>query len=153
MTNVAELKEALKETLEERGVLNQIRAIMRQNIFEAIESDDKPKPKISNENLIINELIKEYLIYNNYLHSASVFEAETGQPKEALGRDFIAKELNIQETSSSKSVPLLYSMLFGLKKETYVPVEREILSQSGENKEAEVEKKAWDLDLKGKDMA
>ena len=145
MTNVAELKEALKETLEERGVLNQIRAIMRQNIFEAIESDDKPKPKISNENLIINELIKEYLIYNNYLHSASVFEAETGQPKEALGRDFIAKELNIQET--------IYSMLFGLKKETYVPVEREILSQSGENKEAEVEKKAWDLDLKGKDMA
>ena len=64
MTNVAELKEALKETLEERGVLNQIRAIMRQNIFEAIESDDKPKPKISNENLIIkykNPITTSYL--------------------------------------------------------------------------------------------
>ena len=37
MTNVNELKDALKETLEERGVLNQIRALMRQSIFEVIE--------------------------------------------------------------------------------------------------------------------
>ena len=42
---------------------------MRQSTFEAIESsDDKPKPKLTDENLIINELIIEYLIYNNFLH-------------------------------------------------------------------------------------
>ena len=117
MTSVEELKNALKETLEQKGVLNQIRAIMRQSIFEAIESDDKPQQIISNENLIINELIKEYLSYNNYLHSLSVFQAETGQPKNKLDRDFIAKELNIIETNSSKQVPLLYTILFGLKRE------------------------------------
>ena len=37
MTSVEELKNALKETLEQRGVLNQIKAIMRQEIYESIE--------------------------------------------------------------------------------------------------------------------
>jgi len=42
---------------------------MRQSIFEVIESsDNKPKSKLTDENLIINELIIEYLIYNNFLH-------------------------------------------------------------------------------------
>jgi len=37
-------------------------------------------------------------------------------------RNFLAKELNIQEDQSSKKVPLLYSLLFGLSKEVYEPV-------------------------------
>lgn len=36
-------------------------------------------------------------------------------------RNFISKELNIVEDCSSKKVPLLYSILFGLKKEVYEP--------------------------------
>ena len=115
MTTVEELKNALKETLEQKGVLNEIRAKMRQSIFEAIESDDKPQPKLSNENLIINALIKEYLDYNNYLHTASVFQAESGQPK--LDRNFIASQLNITETNQSQKIPLLYSILFGLQRQ------------------------------------
>ena len=51
---------------------------MRQSIFEAIESsDDKPKPKLTDENLIINELIREYFIYNIYLHTNRVFLSES----------------------------------------------------------------------------
>ena len=115
MTTVEELKNALKETLEQKGVLNEIRAKMRQSIFEAIESDDKPQPKLSNENLIINALIKEYLDYNNYLHTASVFQAESGQPK--LDRNFITSQLNIIETNQSQQVPLLYSLIFGMQKQ------------------------------------
>ena len=115
MTTVEELKNALKETLEQKGVLNEIRAKMRQSIFEAIESDDKPQPKLSNDNLIINALIKEYLDYNNYLHTASVFQAESGQPK--LDRNFITSQLNIIETNQSQRVPLLYSLIFGMQKQ------------------------------------
>jgi lisH domain-containing protein FOPNL len=97
MTNVNELKEALKMTLEEDGKLNQVRAMIRSCIFNAIETDDKPKPKLSDENLIINELIREYLKYNNYLHSASTFIAESGQPVEPpFDRYFISKELNVR---------------------------------------------------------
>ena len=129
MTSIEELKNALKETLEQKGVLNKIRGIMRQSIFEAIESEDKAQPKISNDELTINELIKEYLNYNNYLHSLSVFNAETGQPKEMLDRNFIANKLNINETSSSRQLPLLYSIIFGLQKEEYNCLEKYILSK------------------------
>jgi lisH domain-containing protein FOPNL len=61
MANVNELKDALKESLEDKGILNQVRAMMRSAIYEVIETDDKPKPKLTNENLLINELILEYL--------------------------------------------------------------------------------------------
>ena len=123
MASVEELKNALKETLEQRGVLNQIKAIMRQEIYDSIENDDNPKPPLSNENLIINELIKEYLDYNNYLHSSSVFQSETGQPKDALNRDTISKELNIIENEQNKQKPLLYSIMFGLENQNvnYMP--------------------------------
>ena len=123
MASVEELKNALKETLEQRGVLNQIKAIMRQEIYDSIENDDNPKPPLSNENLIINELIKEYLDYNNYLHSSSVFQSETGQPKDALNRDTISKELNIIESEQNKQKPLLYSIMFGLENQNvnYMP--------------------------------
>ena len=115
MASVEELKNALKETLEQRGVLNQIKAIMRQEIYESIEKDDNPKPQLSKENKLINELIKEYLNYNNYSHSSSVFQSETGQPNEIFDRNKISKELNIIEDESNKKFPLLYSILFGLK--------------------------------------
>ena len=36
---------------------------MRSAIFSALDNDDKPKPKLSDENLIINEMIREYLKY------------------------------------------------------------------------------------------
>ena len=117
MTSVEELKNALKETLEQKGVLNQIKAMMRKEIYDSIENDDNPKPQLSKENLIINELIKEYLSYNNYLHSLSVFQAETGQPKNKLNREFIAHELNIIESNSSRQLPLLYTILFGIQRE------------------------------------
>ncbi len=31
------------------------------------------KPELSNENLVINELIREYLVFNGYRETASVF--------------------------------------------------------------------------------
>ena len=127
MTSVEELKNALKETLEQRGVLNQIKAIMRQEIYESIENDDNPKPQLTKENLIINELIKEYLDYNNLLHSSSVFQSESGQPKDTFNRDTISKELNIIESEPNKQKPLLYSILFGLENQdvNYMPQSNE----------------------------
>jgi len=61
MTNINDLKDALKGTLEEKGVLNEIRARMRSAIFSVLDNDDKQKPSLSSENLIINEIIRDYL--------------------------------------------------------------------------------------------
>lgn len=136
MANLNDLKNAIKEILEENGSLNKIRAEIRENIYKAIETDESPKPKIPEENLIINELFREYLNYNGYYHSNSVFLSESGHPNEPpLDRNFIAKELNVIEDKHSKGIPLIYSILFGLKKEVYDPVEDiekdEILENKG----------------------
>ena len=78
MATVNELKDVLKETLEERGVLSKIRAKIRAEIFSTLNDQPSEKPQLSNENIIINELIREYLEFNNCQHSLSVFVPETG---------------------------------------------------------------------------
>ncbi|NWY76662.1 FOPNL protein, partial [Erithacus rubecula] len=101
----------LKDTLEKRGALGQIRARIRAEVFRALEERGEPRPALSRENLLINELVREYLEYNAYKYSASVLTAESGQPEVPLDRQFLAKELNIVEDASAKSVPLLYGIL------------------------------------------
>ena len=49
--------------------------------------------------------------YNGYRHSSSVLVAESGQPRERLEREFIARELGVAEDAQTRSVPLLYSLL------------------------------------------
>lgn len=80
MATINELKDVLKETLEERGVLSQLRAKIRAEIFSTLNDNPAQKPELSNENLLINELIREYLVFNNYSHTLAVFLPETGQP-------------------------------------------------------------------------
>ncbi|CAL1601988.1 unnamed protein product [Knipowitschia caucasica] len=112
-TTVTELKCAVRETLETRGVLGQLKARIRAEVFKALEEDKQPPrpPQLSHENLLINELIREYLEFNQYKSSVSVFTAESGQPEVPLGRHFVANELNVAEDVSSKSVPLLYGLV------------------------------------------
>ncbi|XP_075624222.1 centrosomal protein 20 isoform X1 [Balearica regulorum gibbericeps] len=112
MATVAELKAVLKDTLEKRGVLGQIKARIRAEVFNALDDQSEPRPPLSHENLLINELIREYLEYNKYKYAASVLTAESGQPAVPLDRQFLAKELNIAEDANGKSVrPLLYGIL------------------------------------------
>lgn len=58
-----------------------------------------------NENLIINELIREYLIYNGYTDTLSVFLPETGQPQtRPFDRDFLLQQLGVSETPHTEQV-------------------------------------------------
>uniref|UniRef100_U3IIL7 Centrosomal protein 20 n=1 Tax=Anas platyrhynchos platyrhynchos TaxID=8840 RepID=U3IIL7_ANAPP len=111
MATVVELKQALKEALEKRGVLGQIRANIRAEVFHALDDQSEPRPPLSRENLLINELVREYLEYNKYKYTASVLTAEAGQPEMPLDRQFLVKELNIVEDANAKSVPLLYGII------------------------------------------
>lgn len=83
---------ALKDTLQARGVLGQIRAKIRAEIYHALDEvgacvmplsplkckerrtvqDVTSRATMSNENLLINELIREYLEFNNYKHTLAV---------------------------------------------------------------------------------
>ncbi|XP_063199915.1 centrosomal protein 20 isoform X1 [Chroicocephalus ridibundus] len=112
MATIAELKAVLRDTLEKRGALGQIKARIRAEVFNALDDQSEPRPPLSRENLLINELIREYLEYNKYKYAASVLTAESGQPEVPLDRQFLAKELNVVEDTNGKSVrPLLYGII------------------------------------------
>eukprot|EP00899_Mesostigma_viride_P029132 jgi/Mesvir1/9403/Mv01507-RA.1 len=113
MATLVDLKDALRETLENKGVLRAVKAKIRAEIFNSLDDrQDRPRPELSNENLIINELIREYLVYNQYLDTLSVLIPESGQPEvPPFQRAFLARELNILEDKNSKEIPLLYSLI------------------------------------------
>ncbi|KAI2577350.1 centrosomal protein 20 [Homo sapiens] len=76
MATVAELKAVLKDTLEKKGVLGHLKARIRAEVFNALDDDREPRPSLSHENLLINELIREYLEFNKYKYTASVLIAD-----------------------------------------------------------------------------
>jgi hypothetical protein len=58
-----ELKEALKENLDSNGRLQKLRAATRAQIYQTLgESEVLPKPPLTNENLLILELLREFLV-------------------------------------------------------------------------------------------
>ncbi|XP_025711379.1 centrosomal protein 20 isoform X1 [Callorhinus ursinus] len=111
MATVAELKAVLKDTLEKRGVLGHLKARIRAEVFNALDDESEPRPSLSHENLLINELIREYLEFNKYKYTASVLISESGQPVVPLDRQFLIRELNAFEESKDNTIPLLYGIL------------------------------------------
>ncbi|KAK3784053.1 hypothetical protein RRG08_025246 [Elysia crispata] len=114
MASSQDLKEVLKESLENRGALSEIKARIRAEVFAALD-DQTEKPQISNENVLIFELIREFLDYNYCKYTSTVLISETGLPKTPLDREFLRNELNIVEDAPSRSVPLLYSLVSNFK--------------------------------------
>lgn len=95
---------ALLHTLAAKGSLGQIKARIRSEIFSALDSadDTAPKAPLSNTNLLINELVREYLEFNQYRYTLNVFLPESNQPEVSpFERGFIAKELHVQENQHS----------------------------------------------------
>lgn len=104
MATKEELKSVLKETLENRGVLGQVKARIRSEVFSALDDQTETRPTLSNENMLINELIREYLEFNKYKYTLSVLLTETGQPKEPIDRKFMGQELKISEDHATASM-------------------------------------------------
>jgi lisH domain-containing protein FOPNL len=76
---------AVRDTLESRGVLNQLKARIRAEVFSALEDGSEPRPPLSHHNLLINQLVGDYLEFNQYRYAASVLKA--GELKPATARD------------------------------------------------------------------
>eukprot|EP00752_Nemacystus_decipiens_P005786 g5235.t1 len=122
---IDDLKQALVENFEHRGVLGKLKAKVRAEVFHTLEGpqDGLLPPPLSNENLLINELVREYLSYNGYTNALGVFMAESGQPSDrSLDRGFIKDELGLAERRDSavgrevRPLPLLYGIAHALKK-------------------------------------
>lgn len=62
-------------------MLNKERARIRAEIFASLNEMPADRSKLPNENAIINELIREYFMYNNLNNSLAVLIPESGQPQ------------------------------------------------------------------------
>ena len=114
------LTSTFHENLEQKGVLNEVKAKIRSEIFTALDAESTSRPKLSNENMIINEMIREYLEYNRYYNSSSVLVTETGQPSEPpFDREYLHRKFGVssQARGARPGMPLLYELIFGLKPE------------------------------------
>eukprot|EP00058_Branchiostoma_floridae_P019527 XP_002605017.1 hypothetical protein BRAFLDRAFT_85158 [Branchiostoma floridae] len=106
--------------------MGQLQARVRAEIFKSMQDPLEEKPRLNHENMLINELIREYLEFNKYNHTHTVLLAETGQPRTPLSRDFLARELNVREDPDTASVPLLYGILnhFTSRRQDTLPAAR-----------------------------
>jgi hypothetical protein len=139
MATQPELSAALKETLKRTGTLDSVLGILRADIYHCltdslIEKEDVKRPVPPKENVIINELIADYLAFNGYSNTLSVLVAESGSPSllkvhdnltsggELLGPNFIRAELGVSKISSAdsagrrrKPLAILYEVVAMLK--------------------------------------
>lgn len=119
------LKAAMRESLEANGVMNHIKAELRAAIFKSLCDATIPSetgssgidPNTSNtvtptpppENYLINELIKEYLLFNGLEHTLATFQLEAKVIDTQVPRKVIAAELKLR--GAPAEIPLLYAMI------------------------------------------
>jgi hypothetical protein len=60
---------------------------------------------------IMNELIREYLLFNDWGETACVFIPEAGQPEIPFHRAFLAGPFGIQEDALTRQNPLLHALV------------------------------------------
>mmetsp|Transcript_48008 Transcript_48008/g.104390 ORF Transcript_48008/g.104390 Transcript_48008/m.104390 type:complete len:184 (+) Transcript_48008:21-572(+) len=123
MASIDDLMQAIVATLDRKGVMAGIKAQVRREIFTALEDEpEEARDPPLRENVLINELIREYLQYNGYLHTASVLQAEASHPEVMpLDRNFLKRELRLQLSEEYQSLPLLYAVIGRLSSQMPVP--------------------------------
>ncbi|XP_023948815.1 centrosomal protein 20 [Bicyclus anynana] len=115
-----ELLDAIKNLLRKSGHLNKFQAEMRAKVIEILQerqasqntgSKSPGPPKPTNEVLLINELVKEYLEWNGYLYTASVMTSEAAMPEEKKTRVELCAEVGVKDDEKSSALPLLSNIV------------------------------------------
>ncbi|KAL0236234.1 hypothetical protein GEMRC1_002816 [Eukaryota sp. GEM-RC1] len=106
--SLKELSSAVQESLDNRGAIDRIKSQIRSEMFLALQTPTFSKQSPSEDSLVINSLISQYLEYNNLYRTSSVFSAETGS-YESVPAPAIASDLSIPDSGSD--LPLLYQIL------------------------------------------
>lgn len=128
--NETDLQAAVKEALERKGVLKDVRAQMRASVYNCLEDRSVPLPEKKSRDLYLaSELVRDFLISMNLSSTLSVFCEEMGQPSEILcDREFVAGEVGFSLSSKDKdhcneTIPLMISLVQKLRlgKDTYEP--------------------------------
>eukprot|EP01036_Dinobryon_divergens_P038821 gene38821-51031_t len=102
-----DLKDALRRKLDSKGVLKEIKARIRAEVFNAIEDKSITMPEKPPEVYLASELIKEFLDCFHLSNTLSVFVEESGQPTEMrTDRHFLANELGFSLPTGEQDGPM-----------------------------------------------
>ena len=122
------LQSAIKEALERKGVLRDVKARIRASVYNCLEDKTIPLPEKKSRDLYLaSELVRDLLTSLNLSSTLSVFCEEMGQPPEIqCDREFVAGELGFSLSThdvkqGDNSIPLLIHMVqeLRLRKENY----------------------------------
>ncbi|XP_034830020.1 centrosomal protein 20 [Maniola hyperantus] len=115
-----ELLDAMKNLLKKSGHLNKFQAEMRAKVTEILQErqvsqtpgfQSQGAPTPTNEVLLINELIKEYLEWNGYLYTATVLTSEAAMPGAHKPRAELCAEVGVKDDDKSSALPLLANIV------------------------------------------
>lgn len=110
--NGADLKTAVRRTLDARGVTAELKAKLRAEIFHALADKSERPPALPAEVFLARELVREFLQCFGYKNTLSVLMEESGHQGEArVDREFLAEELRIDLSSRETEAPLLLGIV------------------------------------------
>ena len=116
-----DLKRAVREKLESKGIIHELKARIRAEVFQTVEDKSFRMPDETPEVFLACQLIKEFLDNFNLSNTSAVFVEELGRPDADIDREFISNELGfyIPNTSpaNGKTVPLLISLIEVLQRQ------------------------------------
>lgn len=118
-----DLQSAVKEVLNRHGVLKDVKARLRAEIFNCLEDKTVPLPeKKSRDMYLATEIVRELLESLNLENTLSVFSEEIGLPTAThCDREFLAGELGFNisgETGTRRgkdSIPLLVQLVHHMR--------------------------------------
>jgi hypothetical protein len=112
ISHETDLLEAVKATLNRRGVASSVKAQLRAEVFHTLDDKTVELPEKPADVFISSELIREFLMQLNLRNTLSVFMEEIGQSNEMIpSRELISGELGINTLESDKNIPLLVQIV------------------------------------------
>lgn len=110
--NAEELKSLVLQTLETNGVLGQIRAQLRANVYKAIDCDDEQvaaepsKAKLTKSPVgkLMAEIVAEFFEFYQFRHSLSVFLPESNLGKDRRNRAEVAFDAGLVRVGTETSI-------------------------------------------------
>ena len=105
-----DLVDAVRDSLKRDGRLGRFKAELRSAVMSILikSPNESSLPQLPDETRLINELIREYLVWNGYVYSEQVLVAESGQHNELLPREHLAAKLNVMDDERTLKIALLY---------------------------------------------
>ena len=86
---------------------------VRSHIFQVLEGSEQKENgvKLSPDTCLLNELIREYLNFQGYTATNSVFGKEGSLAQDPLPRSFVEERFGLSSGEGASQLPILYSLL------------------------------------------